>query len=64
MDGGFAENYGYAFQTLKDVPYNRWREYDVADTVRFYALRLHEIGMIKSSPEQIIIAYNVECLPK
>ena len=22
--------------------------------MRFYALRLHEIGMIKSSPEQII----------
>ena len=54
VDGGFAPNYDYAFQTLKDIPYNRWREYDVADTVRFYALRLHEIGMIKSSPEQII----------
>jgi NitT/TauT family transport system substrate-binding protein len=54
VDGGFTPNYDYALQTLKDIPYDRWREYDVADTVRFYALRLHEIGMIKSSPEQII----------
>ena len=54
VDGGFTANYDYALQTMKDVPYNRWREYDPEDTVRFFALRLHEIGMIKSSPEQII----------
>jgi NitT/TauT family transport system substrate-binding protein len=54
VDGGFTTDYGYALQTLKEIPYDRWREYDVEDTVRFYALRLHEIGMIKSSPEQII----------
>jgi hypothetical protein len=35
-------------------PYNRWREYDPEDTVRFFALRLHEIGMITSSPQKII----------
>jgi NitT/TauT family transport system substrate-binding protein len=39
---------------MKDIPYNRWREYDPEDTVRFFSLRLHEVGMIKSSPEQII----------
>ena len=33
---------------------DRWREYDPEDTVRFYALRLHEAGMIKSSPQRII----------
>ena len=27
---------------------------DPEDTVRFFALRLHEAGMIKSSPHQII----------
>ena len=37
-----------------EVPYNRWREYDAEDTVRFYSLRLHEVGMIKSSPQKII----------
>jgi NitT/TauT family transport system substrate-binding protein len=54
VDGGFTGNYSYALQTLNDVPYDRWREYDPEDTVRFYALRLHEIGMIKSSPDTII----------
>ena len=51
VDRRLHPNYDYALQTMKDIPYNRWREYDPEDTVRFYALRLHEIGMIKSSPE-------------
>jgi NitT/TauT family transport system substrate-binding protein len=54
VDHGFTANSGYAVQSLKDVPYDRWREYDPEDTVRFYSLRLQEVGMIKSSPEQII----------
>jgi NitT/TauT family transport system substrate-binding protein len=29
-------------------------EYDAADSVRFYALRLHEAGMITSTPQEII----------
>jgi NitT/TauT family transport system substrate-binding protein len=33
---------------------NRWREYDPEDTIRFYALRLREAGMIKSSPAKLI----------
>ena len=39
---------------MKEIPYGQWREYDPEDTVRFYALRLHEVGMIKSSPQKII----------
>jgi NitT/TauT family transport system substrate-binding protein len=31
-----------------------WHEYDPEDSVRFYALRLHEAGMIKSVPQKII----------
>ena len=31
-----------------------WREYDPEDSLRFYALRLHEIGMVKSTPSKII----------
>ena len=27
-----------------------WRDYDPEDSVRFYALRLHEAGIVKSSP--------------
>ena len=46
--------YDYALQTLREVPYNKWREYDPEDTVRFYALRLREAGMIRSTPGKII----------
>ena len=51
---GFHEDQGFALQMLRDLPYARWRDYDVEDTVRFYALRLHEGGMIKSSPKKIL----------
>jgi NitT/TauT family transport system substrate-binding protein len=54
VDKGFAPRYDYALQTLKEVPYDRWRSYYPEDVVRFYALRLHEAGMIKSSPQKII----------
>jgi NitT/TauT family transport system substrate-binding protein len=54
VDGGYAARYDYALQTLNEVPYDKWREYDPEDTVRFYALRLHEVGMVKSSPQKII----------
>jgi NitT/TauT family transport system substrate-binding protein len=54
VDGGFTPRYDYALQTLSDLPYDRWREYDPEDTMRFYALRLHEAGMITSSPNKII----------
>ena len=54
VGGGFAENYDYASETLRDIPYEKWREYDPEDTMRFYALRLHEAGLIKSSPQKII----------
>jgi NitT/TauT family transport system substrate-binding protein len=52
VDRGFADRYDPLLQTLKDNPY-KWREYDAEDTVRFYALRLHEVGQIKSSPQKI-----------
>ncbi len=54
VDRGFAKDYDYALQTLKAIPYAKWREYDPEDTVRFYALRLHEAGMIKTTPQKII----------
>jgi NitT/TauT family transport system substrate-binding protein len=54
VDKGFTPRYDYALQTMQEIPYDRWREYDPEDTVRFYALRLHEIGLIKSIPQKII----------
>jgi NitT/TauT family transport system substrate-binding protein len=54
VDNGFTDRYDDALQMLSDLPYDKWREYVAEDTVRFYALRLHEAGMIKASPQKII----------
>jgi NitT/TauT family transport system substrate-binding protein len=54
VDGGFTERYDYALETLSEIPYRSWRDYDPEDSLRFYALRLHEAGMIKSSPNALI----------
>jgi NitT/TauT family transport system substrate-binding protein len=54
VDGGFTRRYDYALEALTEVPYDRWREYDPEDTIRFYALRLYEAGMITSIPQKII----------
>ena len=54
VDRRFTDSYDNALQTLSDVPYDKWREYDAEDTVRFYALRLHDADLIKSTPQKII----------
>jgi NitT/TauT family transport system substrate-binding protein len=54
VDRGFTTEYDYALQTLNEVPYNKWRDYDPEDTIRFFSLRLREAGMIKSAPNKII----------
>jgi NitT/TauT family transport system substrate-binding protein len=54
VEGGFTQRYDYASQTLSDIPFDKWREYDAEDTIRFYALRMREAGTIKSSPQKII----------
>jgi NitT/TauT family transport system substrate-binding protein len=53
VDGGFTPRYDFALQTISELPYDKWREYDADDTVRFYALRLRDAGLIKSSPQKI-----------
>jgi NitT/TauT family transport system substrate-binding protein len=54
VDGGFTARYNFALQSLKEIQYRKWRDYDAEDTIRFYALRLREAGMIKSSPGKIL----------
>jgi NitT/TauT family transport system substrate-binding protein len=54
VEGGFTERYDYALQALTEIPYQLWREFDPTDSMRFYALRLHEARMIGASPNQII----------
>ena len=54
VDRGFTDQYDYSLDALSGIPYGAWREYDPEDTVRYYALRLYETGLIKSSPNKII----------
>ena len=54
VDKGFTQRYDYALQVMKNIPYGKWAEYNPEDTMRFYALRLYEAGMIKSSPQKLI----------
>jgi NitT/TauT family transport system substrate-binding protein len=54
VDEGFADRYDYALEALNEVRYGLWREYDPENTVRFYALRLHEVGMLQSTPNDLI----------
>jgi NitT/TauT family transport system substrate-binding protein len=43
-----------SLQAIRGIPYRRWCEYRYADTIRFFWLRMHEAGMIKSSPQKLI----------
>jgi NitT/TauT family transport system substrate-binding protein len=54
VDRNFTPRYDYAVETLKELPYLRWREYDPASTLRFHALRLRDVGIIKKTPQQIL----------
>jgi len=54
VDQGFVKDYNYTVQTLKEIPWARWRDFDPADSMRFYALRLHETGLLKTSPQKIL----------
>ena len=54
LDLGFQTEPKYARQALREIPYGRWRDFNPEDTLRFYALRLREAGLIKSSPQQLI----------
>jgi len=54
VDRGFTSNYDYTLDAMKEIPYGVWRDYDAVDTLRFYALKLRDIGMVKGSPDEII----------
>jgi NitT/TauT family transport system substrate-binding protein len=58
LDRGLTEHYDYDRQTLSELPYDKWRDYDAEDTIRFYALRLYEAGLIKSSPNKILAEHT------
>ena len=51
---GYEPRYEIGLEVLKSLPYRRWRDANPEDTLRFLALRLHEVGMIKSTPQKLI----------
>jgi NitT/TauT family transport system substrate-binding protein len=53
-DKGYEPRYELGLEVLRALPYGRWRDADPEDTLRFYALRLHEVGMIKTTPQKLI----------
>jgi NitT/TauT family transport system substrate-binding protein len=59
VERGFAEQLELAVQALTELDFGVWRELDPEDTVRFYAVRLHELGMITTTPSEII-AHNAD----
>ena len=54
VDAGFTPRYDYALQTLQEISYAKWREYDTEDTIRFYSLRLREAGFVRATPNKIL----------
>jgi NitT/TauT family transport system substrate-binding protein len=51
---GYEPRLDVGLDVLKKLPYDRWRQADPEDTLRFHALRLHEVGMIKTAPQKLI----------
>jgi NitT/TauT family transport system substrate-binding protein len=53
-----ASRYGWRYDSVlkgfQEISYRQWREYDPEDAVRFHALWMLEVGMIKNSPQEII----------
>jgi NitT/TauT family transport system substrate-binding protein len=47
-------SYELTLRGLRELPFGKWREIDVIDSLRFWALRMRDVGAIKSSPQKLI----------
>lgn len=56
IDGKFFDSYDVTLESLREIPYDNWREFDPGDSMRFYALRMREAGLLKANPNEIIAA--------
>jgi NitT/TauT family transport system substrate-binding protein len=55
IDRGDITDRDAAFEMFThDASYDKWREYDPEATLRFYGLLLHQIGKVKTPPDQLI----------
>jgi len=54
VERGYEAQYDVAFEVIKSSSYNRWRTYNPDDSLRFFGVRLHETGVIKTGPQKLI----------
>jgi NitT/TauT family transport system substrate-binding protein len=54
VERGVAGNYDYVLQSVKEIGYRKWREYRAEDTMRFWSLRLREVGILKGNPQKLL----------
>jgi len=54
VNRGVPAGYEYVLQAVREIGYAKWREYESEDTMRFWSLRLRELGIIKSDPKQLL----------
>jgi NitT/TauT family transport system substrate-binding protein len=50
---GVSDKYDYVLQAVREIGYRNWRVYETEDTVRFWALRLREQGLVGLSPKKV-----------
>jgi NitT/TauT family transport system substrate-binding protein len=43
-----------ALQALNEIPWASWRELDPEDSLRFYALWMHEFGQLQATPNRLL----------
>jgi NitT/TauT family transport system substrate-binding protein len=51
---GSPLNYEKTLEFVQHMPYDLWRTADPVDSLRFYSLRLHDVGAIDATPDQIL----------
>jgi NitT/TauT family transport system substrate-binding protein len=55
VERGFIKlDHADALQALNEIPWASWRELDPEDSLRFYALWMHELGQLSATPNKII----------
>ena len=54
LELGAVDRLEHAVLMLEELPYGSWRDYDPVATVRFWALRLSEAGMLDMTPNEVV----------
>jgi NitT/TauT family transport system substrate-binding protein len=55
VEKGYESRYDVALEVVKSLSYDRWRTYDPEDSLRFFGVRLHEVGLIKANLQKLIV---------